>query len=143
SPHMLSRSVQDARAKLNNARLVPQLVTRPMLQQREKLDALARLASQFHPEKPLERGYAIVRDSAGAAVTSRKAAAEHAALGLQFADGTLEVGAGSGAKDQARHPPQNEAKRGQTRQAPSKTSVKSAPKRSKPAANPAQDDLFG
>lgn len=130
SPSLLQRRASDAQSRLKNARLVTQLVTQPLEQKREKLDALARLASQFHPEKPLERGYAIVRDSEGAALTSQKAASSHNALSLQFSDGTVDV-AQSGAHELAAKP-----------ETPKKP-AKKPPKRSRPAANPAQDDLFG
>lgn len=91
SARVLSRGLEDARRRLDSARLRPELVMRPVAQQRERLDALWRLASQFHPEKPLERGYAIVRDAEGQALTRKAAAEKHTALSLQFADGTLDV----------------------------------------------------
>ncbi|MEP2735326.1 MAG: exodeoxyribonuclease VII large subunit [Erythrobacter sp.] len=130
SPQLLRRRSLDAKTRLSNARLVPELVTRPLSQKREKLDALARLVSQFHPEKPLERGYAIVRDPNGAALTSQAEAAKHDALSLQFADGRLKVGAEV-----------NKTQQSSTKL--SKKPEKTAPKRSKSAQNPVQDDLFG
>lgn len=130
SPQLLRRRSADAQNRLNNARLVPELVTRPMAQKRDKLIALARLASQFHPEKPLERGYAIVRDADGIAMTSQAEAAKHAALSLQFADGRINVSAGGG---------QNLSKLDKKVQKPAKTSSK----RTKSTPNAAQDDLFG
>ena len=130
SVQLLQRSLHDAQGQLSNARLVPQLVTRPLQQKRNSLEALARLASQFHPEKPLERGYAIVRDDTGAALTSRAAAAQHNTLSLQFADGPLDVSSGTGPVS-ADGPEKM------------KKPVKRAKKAVKPAANTAQDDLFG
>ncbi len=120
---VLTRAHRDAGARLMNARLVPSLVERPIATAQARLDALARLASQLHPEKPLERGYAIVRAADGTAITARAKAAEQAALTLQFRDGDLGVvPAGSPL------PP---------------VSPKPA-KRPKPApANTRQDDLFG
>ncbi len=91
SPIVLRRGAQDAKRRLDQVRLTPALVEQPMARKAEKLAALARLASQFHPEKPLERGYAIVRDSAGRALTGRAQAAKEAVLKLQFKDGALDV----------------------------------------------------
>jgi len=133
APHILKRRAQDAERRLANARLIPQLVTRPMEQKREKLSALARLASQFHPEKPLERGYAIVRDGEGAALTSKAAASQHSALSLQFADGAIAVSAGESSGQSHRAPPQKPVKR----------RAKSAEPAAKSPTHPAQDDLFG
>ncbi|TNE35412.1 MAG: exodeoxyribonuclease VII large subunit, partial [Alphaproteobacteria bacterium] len=99
-----------------SSRLSPRLLQRGFEDSQRRLDALWRLASQFHPEVPLKRGYAIVRDTAGQALTSKALAEKHAALSLQFQDGTLDVSQGGS-------PPQ-----------------KSRPK-PKPAPN--QDDLFG
>lgn len=133
TPHILARRAQDAERRLINARLVPQLVTRPLEQKRQTLAALTRLASQFHPEKPLERGYAIVRDAKGSALTSKAAASQHSALSLQFSDGAIAVSTGEISAQPHRAPPPK--------------SVKREPKSAKPAAKspspPAQDDLFG
>ena len=125
SPRLLERTVADGKRRLDGARLRPELVMRPMTQQRERLDALWRLASQFHPEKPLERGYAIVRDAKGQALTRKAAAEKHAALSLQFADGRLDVqrGDGSGA---GRQPSPKKPKR-----------------KTNDGTGPQQDDLFG
>ncbi|HSM52927.1 MAG TPA: exodeoxyribonuclease VII large subunit [Erythrobacter sp.] len=91
SPALLRRSAGDAQRQLERVRLVPELVTRPIERKREALGALARLAQQFHPEEPLRRGYAIVRDANDKALTSRALAAKETALVLQFADGRLDV----------------------------------------------------
>jgi exodeoxyribonuclease VII large subunit len=130
SPALLARGLDDHKRRFASVRLEPHLVTRPMAQKSDKLAALARLASQFHPEKPLERGYAIVRDSNGKALTSKAATAQHHALSLQFSDGKVDVVQAKG--DGTPTPEPAKAK-------PAKTRVK--PKKSAP--NPAQDDLFG
>jgi exodeoxyribonuclease VII large subunit len=113
SPAVLQRGARDAQTRLDRARLAPNLVQRPLDQKREQLAALARLASQFHPEKPLERGYAIVRDSAGKALTSKQQAAKEAVLKLQFKDDVLEIARDSAAgsapaptKPKRKRPPQ-------------------------------------
>ncbi|QFT76434.1 exodeoxyribonuclease VII large subunit [Erythrobacter sp. THAF29] len=98
SPTMLQRAQADAARRLAQARLVPALVERPLAAKRDRLAALARLAEQLHPEKPLDRGYAIVRDASGKALTTKAQAEREAALKLQFKDDVLDVvpkGAGS------------------------------------------------
>ncbi len=124
SPAVLQRGARDAQTRLDRARLVPSLVQRPLEQKRAQLDALARLASQFHPEKPLERGYAIVRDSAGKALTSKQQAAKEAVLKLQFKDDVLEIARDSAAGSSA---------------APAKPMRKRTPET---GTQSAQDDLF-
>ena len=79
--------------------------------------------SQLHPEKPLERGYAIVRDAGGKALTTRAEAAGEAALTLQFRDGTLAAIPAAGAPAPAAPP------------AP-------APRKRAAPSHPTQDDLF-
>ena len=79
--------------------------------------------SQLHPEKPLERGYAIVRDASGKALTTRVEAAGEASLTVQFRDGMLGVvPAGSTPSPPALAP--------------------YAPRKRGPLAPPHQDDLF-
>jgi len=119
SPRLLRRGFEDGRKRLAHARLQPVLITRPLSQRQDTLDALWRLASQFHPEKPLERGYVIVRAPDGTAQTRKVAAERHAALTLQFADGTLDVAQGGAPSAKAKNKPRS------------------------PAPAPKQDDLFG
>jgi len=122
APVLLRRNLADAKGQLERARLRPALVTAPLDRKREALAALSRLAQQFHPEEPLKRGYAIVRDASDKALTSRELAAKEAALVLQFADGRLDVVQADGAQPASR--PRNPAR-------------KAAP------TSPRQDDLFG
>lgn len=91
SRRLLDQAVETRRDRLERARLRPALIKRPLADAQGQLDALARLVSQLHPEKPLERGYAIVRGADGKALTQRAAAAQEAALTLQFRDGDLGV----------------------------------------------------
>jgi len=91
SPSLLVRSVAEAARRLERARLVPALLERPLRERTERLAALTRVMSQLHPEKPLERGYAIIRDAAGKALTSRTEAAGEGSLVLQFRDGRLDA----------------------------------------------------
>jgi exodeoxyribonuclease VII large subunit len=121
SPSLLSRSATEAGRRLERARLSPALIERPLRDGHDRLNALARVMSQLHPEKPLERGYAIVRDATGRAVTTRIEAEGEARLHLQFRDGTL-----SAVPLSAASPPPSPATRKRGSSTP-----------------PAQDDLFG
>ena len=121
SPSLLVRTASEAQRRLERARLSPALVERPLREGTNRLAALTRVISQLHPEKPLERGYAIVRDGAGRALTTRADAAGEAVLVLQFRDGRLDaVPAGA---------------------APAPPAPK--PRAARPASSPKQDDLFG
>ena len=126
SPRLLHRALDDRKARLARARLIPALVERPLVAAQGRLDALARIASQLHPEKPLERGYAIVRDHAGKALTGKAQAEAEATLTLQFKDGLLGVGVGDA-------PPPSPK--------PVKKSRPAKPSSGKPPSQ--QDDLFG
>ncbi|AUX68590.1 exodeoxyribonuclease VII large subunit [Porphyrobacter sp. HT-58-2] len=121
SPSLLTRSAAEAQRRLDRARLTPSLVERPLRQGSDRLAALTRVMSQLHPEKPLERGYAIIRSSEGKALTTRAEAVDEALLTVQFRDGTLTVAPG---------------------ETPPPPSPRPAPK-PRPAAPPRQDDLFG
>lgn len=121
SPSLLTRTATEARRRLERARLVPALVERPLRQGADRLAALTRVMSQLHPEKPLERGYAIIRSADGKALTTRAEAAGEARLTLQWRDGTIDaVPAGSTLPPAPRPAP-----------------------RPRPATPPRQDDLFG
>ncbi|MEE4317942.1 MAG: exodeoxyribonuclease VII large subunit [Erythrobacter sp.] len=120
SPTLLTRSAAEAQRRLDRARLVPALVERPMKAGADRLAALTRVMSQLHPEKPLERGYAIVRDASGKALTTRAEAAGEARLVLQWRDGTLDTVPATGAPQPPRPAP-----------------------KPRPASPPRQDDLFG
>ncbi len=121
SPALLKRSASDAERQLARVRLIPDLVKRPLAQKQEVLNSLARLAQQFHPEEPLKRGYAIVRDKRDKALTTRELATKETDLVLQFADGRLNVSQGGAA--------------------PAPSAKKRA--RKAPTTSPKQDDLFG
>lgn len=91
SPAILRGNLRDAKQRLGAARLEPALIARPIAEQRGRLDALWRLAEQLHPEKPLSRGYAMVLDPKGKAVTSAAAASTQPVLGIKFSDGAITV----------------------------------------------------
>jgi exodeoxyribonuclease VII large subunit len=123
SPSLLNRSAAEAARRLERARLSPALVERPLRQGADRLAALTRVMSQLHPEKPLERGYAIIRSAEGRALTTRAEAAGEAALVLQFRDGRLDAVPADSAPPVPKPRPSP------------------APKRPAPGAQ--QDDLFG
>lgn len=128
SPRVLMRAHSDAAQRLARARLAPSLVERPLALSRDRLASLARLASQLHPERPLERGYAIVRNPQGTALTDKSQAERERSLTLQFRDGQLSVGVGDA-------PPPAPA--------PTPAPPKPAKKARSTPPNPRQDDLFG
>ncbi|MHC9236539.1 exodeoxyribonuclease VII large subunit [Pseudooceanicola sp. 502str34] len=73
----------------------------------DRLEALDRLRLTLGYEATLDRGYAVVRDSAGAVLT-RKAEAEAAAgLEIQFADGTMKIGGGTATRKAKASPPES------------------------------------
>ena len=127
SPSLLSRSAAEAQRRLERARLSPALVERALRQGSDRLAALARVMSQLHPEKPLERGYAIIRDASGKALTTRAEAAGEALLALQFCDGTLGV-----IPAESTSPP-----------LPIPPALPPAPRKRATSAPTTQDDLFG
>lgn len=130
SPSLLSRSAAEAARRLDRARLAPALIERPLRQSADRLAALNRVMSQLHPEKPLERGYAIIRNADGKALTTCAQATGEALLQVQFRDGSLSaVPAGQTASVPAPPPPPP---------APPRRAARSAP-----APSPVQDDLFG
>jgi len=120
SPSLLARQQAEALRRLQRVRLVPGLIERPLATGRDRLAALARLASQLHPERPLERGYAIVLSPEGEALGSKAAARKERTLTLRFRDGEMPVtSAGTSAPRKSRAKPE----------------AKSVP--------PRQEDLFG
>lgn len=68
-------------ARAINARTATALAT-----DRRRLETLARAVDTHHPQRTLERGYALVTDSAGDTVASAKAARERRHLAIRFAD---------------------------------------------------------
>lgn len=89
SPAPLRRSLREAGARLAANRLDPAIVMRQLAERQRQLTALARLAGTLHPDRPLERGYAMVLDRSGKAITSAKAARSEPMLDVKFADGVV------------------------------------------------------
>jgi len=79
------------------ARMTPDSVTRAIEQKRERLAQLARFLGSLSYQSVLARGFALVRDAAGAPVRSAAAISPGDLLGLEFADGTVAATAGEGA----------------------------------------------
>jgi exodeoxyribonuclease VII large subunit len=88
---LLAARLEHAKHRLGAARLAPSIVIGRISEQREKLASIWRLAEHLHPEKPLERGYAMVLDATGLTLTSAASARREPALTLKFADGCLDV----------------------------------------------------
>ena len=120
APAALHRNLREAQRALAGQKLVPALVERPLAERRQRLAALARLAEQLHPDRPLQRGYVRVTGPDGRTITDKAAAAKETALTLKFRDGELDV-----ATADAASPATPRRKPRQTRTAPK------------------QDDLFG
>ena len=123
APTVLERNLREAARALAGVRLQPALVTRPLAERRQRLEAIARLADQLHPDRPLQRGYVRVTDESGQTLTDRAAAAAHAVLTLKFRDGDLAVSTGDASPPRPGAVPLRKAR----------------PK----GTAPAQDDLFG
>ncbi len=89
----LGRRLSDARGELarTTGALRPALLANRLTSSRSKLDQLWRVAQSLHPEKPLERGYALITDRAGNVITTAAKAGAKGALSLRFADGEVDA----------------------------------------------------
>ena len=90
-PDALFRRLRDAKLDLARNRLSPALLRQRAARDGDRFAALDRVLRSLDPKAPLVRGFVLVRDSAGALVRTRAAAAVHPDLAIEFADGTLEV----------------------------------------------------
>ncbi len=92
-PRALRGRIDRARGELGHAAggLRPNLLAAVHRRARERLAALWRIAQASHPELPLARGYALVKDKDGQVLTSAAAAQRARALRLKFRD--AEIGA--------------------------------------------------
>ena len=61
---------------------------------RERLEALWRIAQAAHPERPLARGYALVKDRRGTVLTSAAGSRTAQLLTLRFHDGEVDAAVG-------------------------------------------------
>jgi exodeoxyribonuclease VII large subunit len=94
-PALLHRRLERERQRLAAVRLVAELVRRPIRERRTALEGLWRLALSLDPQRPLEKGYALVN---GGAVRNAEAARAAVALTLTFADGEVDAVVGSTGK---------------------------------------------
>ncbi|WP_404479485.1 exodeoxyribonuclease VII large subunit [Novosphingobium sp. BL-52-GroH] len=125
---LLRHRVQSCNERLARAGLTPRLLERRWMLARDGLAPVARVLPQLDPRLPLQRGYALVKNAGGKAVTSREAAAGETGLVIEFRDGELAVSLGGEAA-------------GAT---PAALATPPARKPARPvSATPRQDDLFG
>ncbi|MXO91473.1 exodeoxyribonuclease VII large subunit [Pontixanthobacter aquaemixtae] len=119
---ILDRGLREARQKLGNNRLSAAVIEGRFSRDSERFAALDRLYQSLNPKAPLKRGFVLVKDVDGNLVRTRKDAGQHAALGIEFGDGILDVTTGAAPAAQAK------------------------PRKRKPRTDTAQnrqDDLFG
>jgi exodeoxyribonuclease VII large subunit len=93
---LLRHRVLASRERLERAGLAPGLLNRRMTLARDGFAPVARVLPQLDPRLPLQRGYALVTNAEGQALTSRERAARETVLVLEFRDGKLPVTTGSG-----------------------------------------------
>ena len=97
--------------QLATARYAPALVSRPLGERRQRIEALERLRLSLDPKAPLRRGYVMVSDSEGRVVKTAAEAGRQPSLTLAFADGKFDV-APAGTRAATRKP-RGEAAAGQ------------------------------
>ena len=104
-PRGLRGRLDRARGELGHAAgaLRPGLLVAAHRRASERLTALWRVAELAHPERPLEKGYALVTDRTGRVLISAAAAREAKALNLRFRDGQVEASTGE-AVERAKKP---------------------------------------
>ncbi|MFN4136125.1 MAG: exodeoxyribonuclease VII large subunit, partial [Novosphingobium sp.] len=90
-PALLSARLDREAERLAARRLRPEVLLQRIEHARGKVDALDRLRRSLDPRAPLQRGYVLVTAPDGQVMRTRAAAASHAALRLEFADGLLDV----------------------------------------------------
>ena len=99
---LLRQRLLIARQAVAGVRFTSALLERRARQQRQRLEAIARVLRSLDPKAPLARGYALVRNSDGALVTSKAKATRAASLAIEFADGALQaIPAGPGTATKA------------------------------------------
>ena len=88
---VLRQRIAHAGDRLTRVGLSPLLLERRLQAARALLAPLARTWPQLDPDKPLQRGFARVTDTAGHTLTSAAAAGAEARLLLKFRDGEVDV----------------------------------------------------
>ncbi len=124
---ILDQRLSAARDRLDRAAIPASLVTRPLDEARQRLDALWRLARQVSPDGPLQRGYARVSALDGSVITSRAEAAAAVHMKLHFRDGEIAAAVSDSVAESEQ---------------PAPKARKSSPKRVKKPADDRQQDLF-
>ena len=89
----LSHRLSDARGDLArvSGALRPAMLTQRLANAEQSLTQIWRLAESLHPEKPLQRGYVLVKDRQGGVVSSVANANRAKMLTLTFGDGEVSV----------------------------------------------------
>ena len=89
----LSLRLSDARGELARASgaLRPTMLTQKLANAEQRLIQIWRLAESLHPEKPLSRGYVLVKDRQGGVVSDAARANRAKLLTLAFSDGEVPV----------------------------------------------------
>lgn len=89
----LSHRLSDARGDLARASgaLRPAILTQRLANAEQRLTQIWRLAESLHPEKPLQRGYVLVKNRQGDVVGTAAKADRAKLLTLTFADGEVPV----------------------------------------------------
>ncbi|CUH76374.1 exodeoxyribonuclease VII large subunit [Tropicibacter naphthalenivorans] len=104
SPRPIQREIVAGRDKLDSlTRRLQEAQAARILEQKRKLDALARLSDTLSYKATLARGYAVVRGD-GHVVTTKAGAEAATGLEIEFADGTFKLG-GKPAKKTAKPKP--------------------------------------
>jgi exodeoxyribonuclease VII large subunit len=93
---LLRHRVQVCDERLMRIGLTPRLLERRWMLARDALAPVNRVLPQLDPRLPLQRGYALVKSSSGAALTTREAALREGSLVIEFRDGELPVTTGEG-----------------------------------------------
>lgn len=120
-PRGLRSRLDRARGELGHAAgaFRPGLLVAAHRRAGERLAALWRVAQLAHPERPLEKGYALVTSRDGKVLLSAQAAREAKWLNLRFRDGQVEATTGEGtggeAVERAKKSPHNKGKGDQPR----------------------------
>ncbi|HYI64481.1 MAG TPA: exodeoxyribonuclease VII large subunit [Allosphingosinicella sp.] len=76
----------------------------------ERLHALCRIADAAHPERPLARGFALIKDRQGKVLTSAAASRAARALTLRFHDGEVDAAVGETPVERPRSRPYSKSK---------------------------------
>ena len=89
----LSHRLSDARGELArvSGALRPAMLTQRLAHAEQRLTQIWRLAESLHPEKPLQRGYVLVKDRQGGVIGTAAKANRAKLLTLTFADGEVPV----------------------------------------------------